>query len=174
MCLWHDVKLRKTHLEVKSPNVTWRRDLWCHQVIVFLEMCQIVGWTAMANLAALRTAVFSLSAKNLRGADNRPPAVRGLNLFSSLIGGTLPAKMRFCYFQVIDLTSEVKSRPNLKVWYQRLCLMTNITFVFFLIEGGLNSEQQMSITPPRVLSRMAKLLVPERVKQHFFVSFAHT
>ena len=33
----------------------------------------------MANLAALRAAVFSLSAKNLRGgADNRPPAVRGL------------------------------------------------------------------------------------------------
>ena len=27
---------------------------------------------------------------------------------------------------------------------------------------------------PRVLSRMAKLLVPERVKQHFFVFFAHT
>ena len=33
----------------------------------FLEMCQIVGWTAMANLAALCAAVFSLSAKNLRG-----------------------------------------------------------------------------------------------------------
>ena len=32
----------------------------------------------MANLAALHAAVFSLSAKNLRGADNRPPAVRGL------------------------------------------------------------------------------------------------
>ena len=27
----------------------------------------------MAKLAALREAVFSLSAKNLRGADNRPP-----------------------------------------------------------------------------------------------------
>ena len=33
----------------------------------------------MANLAALRAAIFSLSAKNLRGgADNHPPAVRGL------------------------------------------------------------------------------------------------
>ena len=34
----------------------------------------------MSNLAALSAAVFSLSAKNLRGADNRPPppAVRGL------------------------------------------------------------------------------------------------
>ena len=33
----------------------------------------------MANLAALRIAVFSLSAKNLRGVDIRPPAVHGLN-----------------------------------------------------------------------------------------------
>ena len=37
VCLWHDVKLRKTQLEVRSPNVTWRRDLWCHRVIVFFE-----------------------------------------------------------------------------------------------------------------------------------------
>ena len=32
----------------------------------------------MANLVALCAAVFSLYAKNLREADNRPPAVRGL------------------------------------------------------------------------------------------------
>ena len=32
----------------------------------------------MANLVALRATVFSLSAKNLRGVDIRPPAVRGL------------------------------------------------------------------------------------------------
>ena len=36
----------------------------------------------MANLAGLRAAVFSLSAKNLRGVDIRPPAVRGLKLRS--------------------------------------------------------------------------------------------
>ena len=41
--LWNDVKLRKTQLEVRSLNVTWRDDLWGHRVIVFLEMCQIVG-----------------------------------------------------------------------------------------------------------------------------------
>ena len=35
VCLWHDVKLRKTQLEVRSLNVTWRRDLWGHRVIVF-------------------------------------------------------------------------------------------------------------------------------------------
>ena len=58
VCLWHDVKLRKTQLEVRSLTATWSRDLWGHRVVVFLEMCQIVGWTAMANLAALRAAVF--------------------------------------------------------------------------------------------------------------------
>ena len=43
VCLWYDVRLRKTQLEVRSLNVTWRRDLWGHRVIVLLEMCQIVG-----------------------------------------------------------------------------------------------------------------------------------
>ena len=76
VCLWQDVKLRKTQLEVGSLNATWSRDLW---VIVFSEMCQIVGWTTMANLAALRAAVFSLSAKNRTGGvEINPPPVRGL------------------------------------------------------------------------------------------------
>ena len=35
VCLWHDVKLQKTQLKVRSLNVTWRRDLWGHRVIVF-------------------------------------------------------------------------------------------------------------------------------------------
>ena len=35
LCHWYDVKLRKTQLEVRSLNMTWRRDLWCHRVIVF-------------------------------------------------------------------------------------------------------------------------------------------
>ena len=83
VCLWHDVKLRKTQLEVRSLTATWSRDLWGHRVVVFLEMCQIVGWTAMANLAALRAAVFSLSAKNLRGGGgvkSTPPAGARVNL----------------------------------------------------------------------------------------------
>ena len=27
MCLWHDVKLLKTQLQVRSLNATWSRDL---------------------------------------------------------------------------------------------------------------------------------------------------
>ena len=47
VCLWHDVKLRKTQLEVRSLNVTWRRDLWCHRVIVFwkcVKLCAEQLW----------------------------------------------------------------------------------------------------------------------------------
>ena len=80
VCLWHDVKLRKTQLEVRSLTATWSRDLSGHRVVVFLEMCQIVGWTAMANLAALRAAVFSLSAKNLTGGGEITPPPAGASV----------------------------------------------------------------------------------------------
>ena len=42
--LWHDVKLRKTQLEVRSLNVTWRRDLWGHPVIVFWKCVKLLAW----------------------------------------------------------------------------------------------------------------------------------
>ena len=35
VCLWHDVKLRKTQLEVRSLTATWSRDLWGHRSVVF-------------------------------------------------------------------------------------------------------------------------------------------
>ena len=50
VCLWHDVKLRKTQLEVRSLTATWSRDLWGHRVVVFLEM---------ANLANGKWQIFS-------------------------------------------------------------------------------------------------------------------
>ena len=43
VCLWHDVKLRKTQLEVRSLNVTWRRDLWGHRVIVFWKCVKLLA-----------------------------------------------------------------------------------------------------------------------------------
>ena len=48
----------------------------------------------MANLTALRAAVSSLSAKNLGGADNRPPAVRELKAqdFDASVGGESPVR----------------------------------------------------------------------------------
>ena len=78
MCLWHDVKLRKTQLEVRSLNVTWRRDLWCNRVIVFFRNVSNCWLNSYGKLGGVRAAVFSLVAKNLRGVDIRPPAVRGI------------------------------------------------------------------------------------------------
>ena len=44
VCLWHDVKLGKTQLEVRSLTATWSRDLWGHRVIVFfLEIVKLLA-----------------------------------------------------------------------------------------------------------------------------------
>ena len=43
VCLWRDVKLRKTQLEVRSLNVTWRRDLSGHRVIVFWKCVKLLA-----------------------------------------------------------------------------------------------------------------------------------
>ena len=55
----------------------------------------------MANLAALRAAVFSLSAKNLRGGRiTAPPAVRGLSEFGLFPknSGPNPRVFSCCFF----------------------------------------------------------------------------
>ena len=81
VCLWHDVKLRKTQLEVRSLNVTWRRDLWCHRVIVFfgnVSNCCLNSYGKFGG--ATRRRFSAICEKPEGGADNRPPppAVRGL------------------------------------------------------------------------------------------------
>ena len=43
-------------------------------------MCKEGEGIVMLNFAALRAAVYPLSTKNLRGADIRPPSVRGLKM----------------------------------------------------------------------------------------------
>ena len=62
-------------------NVIWRRDLWGHRVIVFfwgggnVSNWWLNTWT-VNTLVARSAAVFSLSAKNLWGADTPPPPGR--------------------------------------------------------------------------------------------------
>ena len=73
VCLWHDVKLRKTQLEVRSLNVTWRGDLWGHRVIVFF-----FGNVPNCLLNSCRFFAICEKPEGGGGADNRPPAVRGL------------------------------------------------------------------------------------------------
>ena len=78
-------------LEVRSLNVTWRRDLRGHRVIVFFLFGNVPNcWLNRYGKfgGAMRRRFFSLSAKNLRGgANNRPPAVRGLTMVSASVVG---------------------------------------------------------------------------------------
>ena len=89
VCLWHDVKLRKTQLEVRSLNVTWRRDLRCHRVIVFFCKCVRLLAEQLWQIWR-RVAVFSLSAKTLRGVDIRPPPPGRARVNRKLSVDTLP------------------------------------------------------------------------------------
>ena len=81
MGLWQALKLWKMQLQVRSFNVTWRRDLWGHRVIVFWKCVKLLAeqlWQIWR-----RAAVFSLSAKNLRwgrGGGGYPPPVLGLTV----------------------------------------------------------------------------------------------
>ena len=64
-------------LEVRLFNVTWRRDLWGHRVIVFWKCDKLLAeqlWQIWRRYS-YSPPFFSLSAKNLRGggADNRTP-----------------------------------------------------------------------------------------------------
>ena len=115
VCLWHDVKIRKTQLEVRSLNVTWRR----HRVIVFWKCVKLL---AEQLWQIWRRHVFSLSAKNLRGgADNRPPAVRGLNTelcFARwiLVGGTLTDTMINDQILILIATQNIQIELCLRGW----------------------------------------------------------
>ena len=84
-------------------NATWGRVTYCDLEAwplgssghSFLEICQIVGWTAMVNLEELRTTVFLASGKNLRGADNSPPGrarVKKLNMYVGRVNGQIADK----------------------------------------------------------------------------------
>ena len=89
-----------------SKNATWGQVTYCDLITWplgssgrrFLEMCQIVGWTAMANLAALRAAVFSLSAKNLTTTtyvEITPPAGARVMMMMIWALGRIDGKSHF-------------------------------------------------------------------------------
>ena len=89
VCLWHDVKLRKTQLEVRSLNVIWRRDLWCHRVIVFWKCVKLLAEQLWQIWRRYAPPFFCYLRKTWGGggADNRPPAVRGFTLAVTAQGG---------------------------------------------------------------------------------------
>ena len=74
VCLWHDVKVRKTQLEVRSFNATWSRDLWGHRVIVFfgnVSNCWLNSYGKFGG--ATRRRSFAISKKPYGGGVEITP-----------------------------------------------------------------------------------------------------
>ena len=73
VCPWHDVKLRKTQLEVRSFNPTWSRDLLGQRVIFFWKCVKLLAeqlWQIWRRYAPPFSRYLR---KTLRGGWNQPP-----------------------------------------------------------------------------------------------------
>ena len=105
-------------LEVRSLNVTWRRDLWCHRVIVFffgnVSNCWLNSYGKFGGAT-----VFSLSAESLRGVDIRPPPGRAREGNAALLMGSLLTGLSNCR-TLVQLTALNRwlalPCPDLTVW----------------------------------------------------------
>ena len=82
MCLWQALKLWKMQLEVRSLNVTWRRDLWCHRVIVFWKCTKLLAEQLWQIWRRYAPPFFRYLRKTWGGGRMTapPPAVRGLKV----------------------------------------------------------------------------------------------
>ena len=80
VCLWHDVKLRKTQLEVRSLKVTWMRDLWGHRVIVFWKCVKLLAEQLLQIWRRNAPPFFRYLRKAWGEWITTNPAVRGLNV----------------------------------------------------------------------------------------------
>ena len=68
VCLWHDVKLRKTQLEVRSLTATSSRDFWGYLVVVFFRNVSNCWLNSYCNFGgATRHRFFRYLRKTLRG-----------------------------------------------------------------------------------------------------------
>ena len=74
VCLWHDVKLRKTQLEVRSLTATWSRDLWGQRVVVFfrnVSNCWLNSYGKFGG--ATRRRFYAICEKPYGGVEINPP-----------------------------------------------------------------------------------------------------
>ena len=71
-------------------NVTWKRDLWCHRVIVFFKCVKLL---AEQLWQIWRRSFFAICEKPEGGGfDIRPPAVRGLTAArASIVSFDIPS-----------------------------------------------------------------------------------
>ena len=76
VCLWHDVKLRKTQLEVRSLTATWSRDLWGHRVVVFFRNVSNCWLNNYGKFGGGSAAVFRYLRKTLGGGVEITPPPR--------------------------------------------------------------------------------------------------
>ena len=75
VCLWHDVKLRKTQLEVRSLHATWSGDLWGHRVIVFFRKCvKLLAEQLWQIWRRYAPPFFAIWEKPYGGVEINPPA----------------------------------------------------------------------------------------------------
>ena len=98
VCLCHDVKLRKTQLEVRSLTATWSRDLWGHRVVVFfrnVSNCWLNSYGKFGGATrrrffaicekpygGLKSTHINPSTHTLAPAGGGGPPVRGLNMLN--------------------------------------------------------------------------------------------
>ena len=98
---------------VGSLDLTWWPDLTWHWVEIFTKVAEKMGDKVGENPAALRAAVFLLSAKNLRGGRSNapPPAGRGLTpLAPELCSDTKYSEIIFhdaCAVRIFALLDDV-------------------------------------------------------------------
>ena len=78
VCLWHDVKLRKTQLEVRSLTETWSRDLWGHRVVVFFRNVSNCWLNSYGKFGGVFFAICEKPEGGGLKSTPPPPPVRGL------------------------------------------------------------------------------------------------
>ena len=126
MCLWQALKLWKTQLEVRSLNVTWRRDLWGQEVKICSQCVKVL---------------YEQLCKNFRYPRKTwgPPAVRGLNkrLAKNVF---LHAMIQVCVLLKISNRMSWNSHILLLIGYasrmQKFKLVTCILIAIYYIEVG--------------------------------------
>ena len=85
VCLWHDVKLRKTQLEVRSLTATWSRDLWGHRVVVFWKCVKLLAEQLWQIWRRYAPPFFAICEKPYGGVEINPPAGARVKCVTELV-----------------------------------------------------------------------------------------
>ena len=82
VCLWQALKHWKMQLKIRSLNVTWRRDLWGHRVIVFYKCAKLLAEQLWQIWRRYMPLFFSICEKTWGGLISAPrPCAGYANIF---------------------------------------------------------------------------------------------